>query len=76
MLLNSSLDHLRKVKKLTQSGAVHEVIETLRPATLILDKNVNQIAIVFQLRVNNFDILIVFSKKLLEVLKSSFDTLG
>ena len=64
------------MKKLTQSGAVHEVIETLRPTTLILDKNVNQIAIVFQLRVNNFDILIVFSKKLLEVLKSSFDTLG
>ena len=76
MLLGSGLDHLRKVKQLILLLAVHKVGQALRPAILELNKHVNKLTVVFELRVNNLNVLVVLAQEKLKVKESLFDTLS
>ena len=55
---------------------VQEVGEALAPAVLVLDEDLDQLLVVLQLGVDHFDILLVFSKKRSEILKTLLNALG
>ena len=46
---------------------VHEVGQTLSPGVLKLYQNFHKFIVVFQLRINNFNVLLILSKKVTEV---------
>jgi hypothetical protein len=49
---------------------IHEISQTLRPSILELYQNLNQLNIIFQLWINNFDILFILLKEVAKVLES------
>lgn len=75
VLFRASLNDLRKVQKLGELFGVHEVCEALRPRILKLNKHFHKFKIVFQLRVYNFNVTLVFPKQEFEVPKCLFDLL-
>ncbi len=51
---------------------IKEVCQTLSPCVFVFHQNLNQFLVVLQLRINDFYILFVFSKKIAEVLEALF----
>jgi len=49
---------------------IHEISQTLCPSILELHQNLNQLYIIFQLWINNFDILFILLKEVAKVLES------
>ena len=76
MLLCGRLNHLGKVQKLVKRFAVEEVSQTLAPAILELYKDFHQFLVVFELRIDHFDVLVILAKQCLEINERFLDTFG
>ncbi len=76
VLFGGGLDDLREMQKLVALFGIEEVGQSLRPGVLILDQDLNELLIIFKLRVNNLDVLVIFSEEVPEILEALLDSLG
>jgi len=75
MLLCSGFDHLAKMQKLIKFLRVQEIGQALRPTVFKFYQDFYKFNVVFQLRVYYFDVLLVLTEKILEVLECLLDAL-
>lgn len=56
--------------------AVKEVSQTLTPTILELNEDLNQFDVVLQLRVHDFDVLVVLAQQVFKVIEGFLDSFG
>ena len=69
VLLGRRLNHLREVEQLVAFFVIDEVGQTLAPTVFEFNENFYKFDVVLELRIDNFNILLVFSKKIFEILE-------
>jgi len=65
-------NYLRKMQKLVKFFAIQEIRKALTPAVFKLDEDLDKFYVIFKLRVDYFDVLLIFSEKVFKVLESLF----
>jgi len=76
VLLCSGFDDLAKMQKLVEFFGVQEVGKALRPTVFKFNQDFDKFNVVFQLWVDNFDVLLILTQKIFEVKESFLDALG
>ena len=76
VLFSCRLNYLREMQKLIERLAVEEVGETLGPAILEFDQNLDQLGVVLELWIDHFNVLVVLTQQSLEVVKGFLDSLS
>ena len=64
------------MQQLIERLAVEEVGETLGPAILEFDQNLDQLGVVLELWIDYFNVLVVLTQQSLEVVKGFLDSLS
>ena len=76
MLLRSGFDHLAKMQKLVEFLRIQEVGQALRPTVFKFNQDFDEFNVVFQLWVDDFDVLLILTEKIFKVQESLLDALS